>query len=48
MPAAEEGRYRVGSLYRPTPVPGGARSTLSQERAFYFSQEKPSNTGLPV
>ena len=28
----EEGRYQVGSLCRPTPVPGCARSTLSQER----------------
>ena len=30
----EEGRYKVGSLLRPTPVPGCARSTLSQERVF--------------
>ena len=27
--AAEEGRYRVGSASRPTPVPGFARSTFS-------------------
>ena len=30
----EEGRYQVRPKFRPTPVPGCARSTLSQERVF--------------
>ena len=33
--AADEGRHQSRTLYRPTPVPGSARSTLSQERVFY-------------
>ena len=72
MPATEEGRYRVGHLYRPTPVPASpvhplpgeglfphpsglcpatfpeGEGFLRRERAFYLSQGKPSNTGLPV
>ena len=30
--AAEEGRYQVGSAYRPTPVRAFGPATLSQER----------------
>ena len=33
--SADEGRHQSRTLYRPTPVPGSARSTLSQERVFY-------------
>ncbi len=34
--AADEGRQQVGSASRPTPVPGFARATLSQERVLRF------------
>lgn len=33
--SADEGRHQSRPLYRPTPVPGSARSTLSQERVSY-------------
>ena len=42
-PGPEEGLYRLPFPHRPTPVPGLARSTLSQERVScqppYFSQK---------
>ena len=52
-PGPEEGLYRLPSTHRPSPVPGFARSPLSQERVScqvpYFSQKfRPcQNAGSP-